>query len=448
MIDREYRDSLQPPSTEEIRRISDIQIHKEEEIFEKYHDAREEAAATTIQAAYRGHRERRHMDGLTLDPSARWMEAIRELRYRIATLPHYSASSSAPHDPSASPSDVARSNWRRVTSIAEHAGGGNASPSPSRRTALPHDNQPSTATSASKSAPSSMLLDLRYFLEMVDRKHRYGSNLQVYHEAWLREDTNQNFFYWLDHGAGRHLSLAGCSRETLDRERIRYLTTEQRLQYLVEIDDAGKLRWAKDGQLISTDNQLFKDSAHGIVRKTSDDSLPSSTSPGDTDDHSDRASFSSDSEDGNTDDRSPQEAAKAKRRFHISPATMFNHLLRATVKAGTWIYVADTSGRLYISIKSSGAFQHASFMSGARISSAGSIEVTDGQLVSLSPLSGHYRPTTKSFRDFVAHLKDEGVDMSELHVSHAYRVLQGMELYDRTRRGLTKVVHPTKEGRG
>ena len=84
-----------------------------------------------------------------------------------------------------------------------------------------------------------MLMDLRYFLEMVDVKHRYGANLQVYHEFWRRQNTTQNFFYWLDHGPGLNLDLSLCSREKLDRERIRYLSREERKAYLVEVDDEG-----------------------------------------------------------------------------------------------------------------------------------------------------------------------------------------------------------------
>ncbi len=47
---------------------------------------------------------------------------------------------------------------------------------------------------------------------------------------------------------------------------------------------------------------------------------------------------------------------------------------------------ADTSFRLYVGIKQSGAFQHSSFLHGARISAAGLIKVKDGQLRSLAPL--------------------------------------------------------------
>lgn len=115
--------------------------------------------------------------------------------------------------------------------------------------------------------------------------------------------------------------------------------------------------------------------------------------------------------------------------------------------------MADTSFRLYIGIKQSGAFQHSSFLHGARISAAGLIKIKDGQLRRLSPLSGHYRPPTKNFRAFVHSLKDNGVDMSRVSISRSYAVLVGLEAYVKTRKRIkhgvghikdaeTKIVHP------
>lgn len=46
----------------------------------------------------------------------------------------------------------------------------------------------------------------------------------------------------------------------------------------------------------------------------------------------------------------------------------------------------DASFRLYIGYKQSGAFQHSSFLHGARILAAGQIKVKRGQLRRLSPL--------------------------------------------------------------
>lgn len=52
---------------------------------------------------------------------------------------------------------------------------------------------------------------------------------------------------------------------------------------------------------------------------------------------------------------------RARGRLRVSPATILNRLLRASVRPGTWIYVSDTVGRLYVGIKASGSFQHGKF---------------------------------------------------------------------------------------
>ncbi|KXL41665.1 MAG: hypothetical protein FE78DRAFT_116670, partial [Acidomyces sp. 'richmondensis'] len=434
---QQYLDKLRRPTDAEVRRISEIQQKKEGEIDSKYHQAtaEEHEAATKIQKAYRGHRTRRQLDGLTLDPSARWVEAFKEVRYRTATTSRPRAFSNV-EGRRLSPSDQAKANWRKVGQIAERAGAGESSPS-----------RGSTISSMESQSADSMLMDLRYFLEMVDERHRYGTNLQVFHEEWLRSKTKLPFFQWLDHGEGRHMDLPGCSREKLDRERIRYLSREERKDYLVRVDDDGRLRWAKNDELITTSTDEFRDSIHGIVRRDSDEPVYHSEPPEDDDDdiyQDEECVTAIDNDSVDLDERKghPQVSRirTPKRHFHVSPATILNHLLRASIKPGTWIYVADTVGRLYVGIKSSGAFQHASFLSGGRISSAGSIRIQDGQLVYLSPLSGHYRPTTKSFKTFITHLKDQGVDLSHLRVSHAYQVLLSMEYYGRTKSGLYKIV--------
>ncbi|KAK3627990.1 hypothetical protein LTR56_007915 [Elasticomyces elasticus] len=434
---REYLDNLRQPSASTIRHIAAIQRHNEAEIDAKYHAIDEHEAATRIQQAYRGFRDRRQLEGKTLDPSARWAEAIRELRFRATTTARQPSNSGRP----TTPTDKARANWRKIEEVARHAAGDDCSPP------RPTDVQTPSLMGSSKRQPTDpMFLDQRYFLEMVDRKHRYGANLQVYHEAWQRSITKQNFFEWLDHGEGRHIILAGCSREKLDSERIRYLSREERRDYEVDVDETGKLRWQKSGELVTT-SEDYQDSARGIVARGSpeaDQVLPR-TEDEDTDE---------DDDDGPTDSPldpesqgiaiAPQQAKKHRkfgRGFRVSPATILNQLLRAAVKPGTWIYVADTVGRLYVGIKSSGQFQHASFLAGARISSAGLIGIEKGQLVYLSPLSGHYRPTTKSFKAFIDSLKHRGADLSLLKVSHAYQILLSMEYYGKSKNGLQKVVH-------
>jgi hypothetical protein len=131
-----------------------------------------------------------------------------------------------------------------------------------------------------------------------------------------------------------------------------------------------------------------------------------------------------------------------------------NTASRKTTKKNTWIFVADTSFRMYIGIKQSGAFQHSSFLKGARIMSAGLIRIKHGQLRRLSPLSGHYAPPVKNFQSFVNNLKHTGVDMSRVSISRSYAVLVGLEGYLGAKRSVKRgeqrlkdAIHPEEARR-
>ena len=151
-----------------------------------------------------------------------------------------------------------------------------------------------------------------------------------------------------------------------------------------------------------------------------DSSSSSSISGISTGSHEDASKYT------NTDLHDAKGLAKLK---YVSADAMFNHMLRKTTKKNTWIFVADTSFRMYVGIKQSGAFQHSSFLRGARVSAAGLIKIKRGQLKKLSPLSGHYAPPLRNFREFVKSLKEEGADLSHLNTSRSYAVLLGLESY-------------------
>ena len=84
-----------------------------------------------------------------------------------------------------------------------------------------------------------------------------GSNMKFYFRKWKEAETSDNFFRWgvgdmvarcitdfrLDRGGGKDLDLEELPRERLERERIQYLSAEQRLNYLVKVDREGLLRW-------------------------------------------------------------------------------------------------------------------------------------------------------------------------------------------------------------
>jgi hypothetical protein len=274
---------------------------------------------------------------------------------------------------------MARQNWKKASAIARHAGNdldAESSSSSFSSSSSDSDSSDHKETEERKKLrkqeakerrrQEAKTMGLQYFLEMVDLKHRYGSNLRTYHEEWKRADTHENFFYWLDYGEGKDLDIAACPRERLDREQVRYLSREERQYYLVNVDHEGRLCWAKNGARIDT-SEKYKDSIHGIV--PSDDPTPAYAPRNETATDSEMSSRPSSSSSNssfasvNADpDGEPSGTSKNKSSHHLSGATIFNKLLRKSVRKNTWIFVADTSFRLYVGIKNSGAFQHSSFL--------------------------------------------------------------------------------------
>jgi hypothetical protein len=424
---KKYIDSLETPTHEMVEKISSVQEKKEGEVMQRnleennpgLNEEERARAAGLIQRSYRGHRERRMLAGFSLDPSTRWMEAVKEAQYRNLTAPRPRDSVDARRRSGEgaeigtgldgeSHMSTARQNWKKVGLITRRAGGDEDEDSEASQD---DENTPEEEREARRKRrveeklerqKAAKMMDLQYFLEMVDLKHRYGSNLRTYHKEWKKSDTKENFFYWLDYGEGRFIDCSGCPRERLDREQVRYLSKEERMDYLVKIDKEGRLCWAKNGARIDT-TEKYKDSIHGIV--PAEDTTPAYAPARAEASQDDNVSSTSSSSD-DTDNESvraikyatPQfdNAKGVKKVKHVSAATIFNKLLRGSVKKNTWIFVADTSFRLYVGIKQSGAFQHSSFLHGSRISAAGLIKIKNGRLSKLSPLSGHYRPPGKS----------------------------------------------------
>ena len=419
----------------------------------EHDEAARTRAAITIQRAYRGYRTRREMQGFGLDASTRWTYAIREAQWRELIRPR--ARSELDEGENGGGSSLegasARQKWKKAAVIARHAGldidedeesASSSSSDDDDDTRTAEDRREAKRRKEEATARrkrNAMTMGLPYFLEMVDLKHRYGSNLRSYHEEWKRSDTKENFFYWLDYGEGRYIHVEGCPRERLDREQVRYLSREERQYYLVRVDADGRLCWAKNGVRIDT-TERWKDSIHGIV--PADDPTPSfQPEHGPHDDDTESNSGSSVSESELERARAAKYATPGldqahgiKKIKHMSASTIVDKLLRKSVRKNTWIFVADTNFRLYVGIKSSGAFQHSSFLQGSRISAAGLIKIKNGRLSSLSPLSGHYRPPATNFRAFVHSLRDEGVDMKHVSISKSYAVLVGLEVYLKTRR--------------
>lgn len=194
------------------------------------------------------------------------------------------------------------------------------------------------------------MMDLQYFLEMVDTKHRYGSNLRTYHNVWKNGPSKQNFFYWLDYGDGKDVEVERVPRDRLEREQVRYLTREERQNYLVVVDKNGRFRWAKNDERVWTDSEQYKDSMKGVVPiKDRTPTFREHTAEGDeifTESSSDSEDLSgSNEEDSDEEVRryvNPdfENAKGIKKIQYVSPAVIFNQLMEKSLKKkDKWIFV-------------------------------------------------------------------------------------------------------------
>ncbi|XP_060206622.1 IQ domain-containing protein IQM6-like isoform X1 [Lycium barbarum] len=94
-------------------------------------------------------------------------------------------------------------------------------------------------------------LNYRHWLEAIDPRHRYGVNLNRYHEVWCNSESSQPFFYWLDFGDGKEAIAEKCSRSDLQSQCIKYLGPKEREAYEVTLKN-GKFMYTKTGVYVDT----------------------------------------------------------------------------------------------------------------------------------------------------------------------------------------------------
>ncbi|KAF8078713.1 hypothetical protein FPV67DRAFT_73740 [Lyophyllum atratum] len=152
----------------------------------------------------------------------------------------------------------------------------------------------------------------------------------------------------LDKGAGKDISLDECPRSQLEKEKIKYLSAEQRLNYLVNIEFDGRLRWAKNNQLIDTTAGHWIDAGDdcGIVPR--DPTCESSP------EHS-RARRRQTGSSPSLSNQATHYVGPRPRKYkwvrllqrYMTPRGMMDRLLRKTVRRNTWIYVSDKNCSYY-----------------------------------------------------------------------------------------------------
>ncbi|KAF7436724.1 hypothetical protein PC9H_003557 [Pleurotus ostreatus] len=345
-------------------------------------------AARTIQHAWR---RRNEATAKYMTANNRWIQAVghAELEFTFEELQvDNSFADQGQNTPKA--------RWRRASDLIKKLR------DPNERLQLPGQSEPTAALKQ---------LETQHWLELIDGK-------------WVEEDTQDNFFKWLDKGAGKDLSLKECPRSQLEAERIQYLSDEQRLNYLVEIDQEGKLRWARNHQFVDTSAGHWKEAGEGLGIVA--DELPGGVVPTTRRDSGSSSVQSSDPQHYAEPIAGKYRITRLFRKYFTIRGVL-NRLLRKTVRRNTWIYVSDKNFNIFIGIKETGEFQHSSFLGGGLVTSAGLISVKDGLIHTLSPLSGHYRTSTEHFHQFLEILEKRGVNLHKAKISKAEAALWGIE---------------------
>lgn len=174
-------------------------------------------AALKLQKVYKSFRTRRQLADCAVLAEQRWWKAL-----DFAELKRTSISFFDFQKP-----ETAISRWSRARKRAAKVGKGLCKDMKARKLALQH------------------------WLEAIDPRHRYGHNLQFYYVKWLRCDSYQPFFYWLDIGDGKEFNSDRCPRSKLQQQCIKYLGPVERKDYEVVIEN-GRLFYKVTGKPVES----------------------------------------------------------------------------------------------------------------------------------------------------------------------------------------------------
>ncbi|GAB9464192.1 hypothetical protein Gpo141_00001632 [Globisporangium polare] len=85
------------------------------------------------------------------------------------------------------------------------------------------------------SAGNISVVDKKSWLEVCDRKHRYGANLRAYYKEWKRQAAKPSFWEWLD---DESVEVEGVPRTKLERETVLYCdTVAERQKFALSVQD-------------------------------------------------------------------------------------------------------------------------------------------------------------------------------------------------------------------
>ncbi|GAY52692.1 hypothetical protein CUMW_143840 [Citrus unshiu] len=224
-------------------------------------------------------------------------------------------------------------------------------------------------------------LAFQHWIEAIDPRHRYGHNLNLYYEEWCKRDTEHPF------STVRH-NAVHC---------IPPLSALSNWQMLTHV----KL-WIRDSKQDNATKEPSS-STSSLIRKWYFA-------------HSDGSNRCHTLGDGKEVDlkdcprlRLQQECIK-----YLGP--VYFQSTNHGSEGSKWIFVMSASKKLYAGEKRKGSFHHSSFLAGGATLAAGRLMAEGGKLMSVSAYSGHYRPSNENLDNFLAFLKENGVDAGKVQV--------------------------------
>lgn len=176
-----------------------------------------DAAAVHVQKFYKSYRTRRNLADCAVVAEELWWKALDSAALKQSSVSFFDVEKP----------ETAVSRWARARTRAAKVGKGLSKDEKAQKLALQH------------------------WLEAIDPRHRYGHNLHFYYDIWFQSQSAQPFFYWLDVGDGRELSVTKCSRINLNRQCITYLAPKERKPYEVVVE-YGKLLYKQSGGFVDT----------------------------------------------------------------------------------------------------------------------------------------------------------------------------------------------------
>ncbi|OEL27984.1 IQ domain-containing protein IQM1 [Dichanthelium oligosanthes] len=180
-----------------------------------------DAAATTVQKMFKGHRTRRSLADCAIVVEELWWKLYDQASLDRKSISFFTGGGKQ---------ETAASRWVRAGKRIAKVGKG-----------LCKDDK-------------AQQLALRHWLEAIDPRHRYGHNLHLYYDIWFQSSSTEPFFYWLDIGAGREIHHPSCPRSKLNSQLVMYMGMNERAAYEVVVED-GRLTYLQSGLLVNTTDE-------------------------------------------------------------------------------------------------------------------------------------------------------------------------------------------------